>query len=310
MLSRLFFVVALLISGIPIFSITQIFGGVAISAIVQSFGIAAATAFITGAVAMAIAVFKVGTRRTIFSFYMFIVVYLVGRFMLDQIDYFHVSTLANGSSKLKTSWWTGLNPVAGPADDLSMKRPTRPPTLAQLPQGLQAWPIGWYLSNPASFYTSLMFFLSFVLVSPSMLVLRRLAQSTTSLRRWILQKLRTQHRRHATASPARSGATRLPGAKPRPRPRPPGRRCCAMGSSLLGVGGALVLVLAIRQHSAPPPYRRLHRRQFLQCRPSATVADRLSRPMVRFDQPIADDFANPVHRHAGDQRYAGRECRS
>src|SRR5881227_4038477 len=73
MLSRLFFIVALLVSGIPIFSITQIFGGVAIQAIVRSFGIAAATAFITGAVAMAIAVFKVGTRRTIFSFYLFIV---------------------------------------------------------------------------------------------------------------------------------------------------------------------------------------------------------------------------------------------
>src|SRR5665213_3682015 len=71
LLSRLFFVIALLISGIPIFSITQIFGGVAISAIVQSFLIAAATAFVTGSVAMAIAVLKVGTRRTIFSFYLF-----------------------------------------------------------------------------------------------------------------------------------------------------------------------------------------------------------------------------------------------
>ena len=78
LLSRLFFVVALLVSGIPIFSITQIFGGVAIRRSSQSFGIAAATAFVTGALAMAIAVFKVGTRRTIFSFYLFIVIYLVG----------------------------------------------------------------------------------------------------------------------------------------------------------------------------------------------------------------------------------------
>ena len=86
LLSRLFFVIALLISGIPVFSITQIFGGVAISAIGQSFLIAAATAFVTGAVAMAIAVLKVGTRRTIFSFYLFIVVYLVGTYMLDRLD--------------------------------------------------------------------------------------------------------------------------------------------------------------------------------------------------------------------------------
>src|SRR5215212_3443280 len=78
----------LLISGIPIFSITQIFGGVAIRNIVVSFLIAAATAFVTGALAMAIATFKVGTRRTIFSFYMFIIVYLVGLSLLDRLDFF------------------------------------------------------------------------------------------------------------------------------------------------------------------------------------------------------------------------------
>src|SRR5689334_15185573 len=83
LLSRVFFVVALLVSGVPIFSITQVFGGVAIRSIAMSFLIAAATAFVTGALAMAIAVFKVGTRRTIFSFYLFIVLYLVGLYLLD-----------------------------------------------------------------------------------------------------------------------------------------------------------------------------------------------------------------------------------
>ena len=74
LMSRLFFVLALLVSGIPIFSVTQIFGGVAIPSIAISFGIAASTACVTGALAMAIATFKVGTRRTIFSFYLFIVI--------------------------------------------------------------------------------------------------------------------------------------------------------------------------------------------------------------------------------------------
>src|SRR5947207_1690435 len=88
LLSRLFFVIALLISGIPIFSITQIFGGVAISSIVMSFLIACATAFVTGALAMAIAVFKVGTRRTIFSFYLFIMLYLAIPLALEKMGYF------------------------------------------------------------------------------------------------------------------------------------------------------------------------------------------------------------------------------
>src|SRR6476469_1413843 len=109
MLSRLFFIVALLVSGIPIFSITQIFGGVAIQAIVRSFGIAAATAFVTGALAMAIAVFKVGTRRTIFSFYLFIVIYLVGGYLLDrQLGLFKI-LLVDGTTST-TGWLTATNP--------------------------------------------------------------------------------------------------------------------------------------------------------------------------------------------------------
>src|SRR5215212_136573 len=89
LLSRLFFVIALLISGIPIFSVTQIFGGVAIRSIVMSFAIAAATTFVTGSLAMAIATFKVGTRRTIFSFYLFIVIFLVGGMLLDRANFTH-----------------------------------------------------------------------------------------------------------------------------------------------------------------------------------------------------------------------------
>src|SRR5688500_17125593 len=114
LLSRLFFVIALLISGIPIFSITQIFGGVSIAAIVRSFGIAAATAFVTGALAMAIAVFKVGTRRTIFSFYMFVVVYLVGVFSPDRLTFFKVPYIPDPNTGVvalsSTSWFTGIHP--------------------------------------------------------------------------------------------------------------------------------------------------------------------------------------------------------
>lgn len=249
MLSRLFFIVALLISGIPIFSITQIFGGVAIKAIVQSFGIAAATAFITGALAMAIAVFKVGTRRTIFSFYMFIVVYLVGGFVLDQIPYFHVM-LANGSQS-STSWWTGLNPLLALRTIFNEKTYT-PPDLAQLPQALQAWPIGWWLSHPASFYTSLMFFLSFVLVSPSMIVLRRLAQSHNSLRGWVLQKLhlstgdKNRKPRSVWSNPIawREAKTKASAAR---------ATFLRYGFIVLGLGGALVLVWQFATFS-PPPY--------------------------------------------------------
>src|SRR3954452_8001006 len=162
LLSRLFFVVALLISGIPIFSITQIFGGVAIRNIVVSFLIAAATAFVTGALALAIATFKDGTRRTIFSFYLFVVIYLVGVFLLDRLNYFKVTYIPDpttGEIKGTTSWFTGIHPFL--ALRTIFRDPSyMPPEYLQLPEGNRGWLLGWYFSNPASFYTTFMFFLS------------------------------------------------------------------------------------------------------------------------------------------------------
>src|SRR3954453_18742571 len=181
LMSRLFFVIALLISGIPIFSVTQIFGGVAINAIVLSFAIAAATAFVTGALAMAIATFKVGTRRTIFSFYLFIVIYLVGIWLLDKLPYFHIAgPKTAGGQESHISWFTGIQPFL--ALRVVLRDPTyQPPEIGMLPEWAHPWPIDWYLTDPASFYITSPLVFSAVLIVPSILFLRKLAQSTTSL---------------------------------------------------------------------------------------------------------------------------------
>lgn len=187
LLSRLFFVVALLISGIPIFSITQIFGGVAIGSIVLSFAIAAATAFVTGALAMALATFKVGTRRTIFGFYLFIVVYLGGLWLLDGLSVFrpYIDELGEHAH---TSWFTGIHPFL--ALRVIFNEPGyTPPDIATLPASLQGWPIGYYLSRPHHFFVNFMFLLSLVLVLPSIVLLRRVAQSSFSPKAWLLQRL-------------------------------------------------------------------------------------------------------------------------
>jgi len=187
--SRLFFVLMLLISGIPVFSITQIFGGVAINAIVMSFLIAAATATVTGALAMAIATFKVGTRRTIFSFYLFIVIFLVGGVLLDRVPAFQIQgQRINPSVEAHISWFTGINPFLSQLVILHQDY-YAPPNILDLPPALQVWPIGWYLSNPASFFVTSMFVLSVVLIFPSVVFLRVLAQSSTTIRGWVMQKL-------------------------------------------------------------------------------------------------------------------------
>jgi ABC-type transport system involved in multi-copper enzyme maturation permease subunit len=201
LLSRLFFVVALLISGIPIFSITQMFGGVAIQSIVNSFMIAVATAFVTGALAMAIAVFKVGTRRTIFSFYLLIMLYLAIPMVLEGMGYFQYPGSKPGSH---ISWLAGIHPFL--ALRVIFGDPKyMPPDLAQVQH--MGWPWNWYLSSPHTFYVSFMFFLSFVLVTPSIIVLRRLAQTNLTLKGFILQKLhlssgdKTRKPRHVWGNP-------------------------------------------------------------------------------------------------------------
>src|SRR5262249_38320957 len=87
-----------------------------------------------------------------------------------------------------TSWFTGLNPFLALAAILHDKT-YLPPDFSTLPENLKGWPMGWYLSNPTSFYIDFMFFLSFVLVTPSIILLRRMAQSTLSIKGMVLQKL-------------------------------------------------------------------------------------------------------------------------
>jgi ABC-type transport system involved in multi-copper enzyme maturation permease subunit len=256
LLSRLFFVIALLISGIPIFSITQIFGGVSIAAIVRSFGIAAATAFVTGALAMAIAVFKVGTRRTIFSFYMFVVVYLVGVFLLDRMSYFKIPYIPDPNTgtveRATTSWFTGIHPFL--ALRTIFRDPSYiPPEFLQLPDGYRGRILGWYLSNPANFYTSFMFFLSFVLVTPSIVVLRRLAQSTVSFKTWLLQRLklttgdRTRKPRYVWSNPIawREAKTKASAAR---------ASLMRYGFMAAGLLGAIFLVVMYSRVNEPAKY--------------------------------------------------------
>ena len=302
LLSRLFFVVALLISGIPIFSITQIFGGVAISSIVESFFIAAATALVTGAVAMAIAVLKVGTRRTIFSFYLFIVMYMVGLFVLERIDYFHIlynnttvtsathpkdpkDTYASATSsetvrrgnvdvvhtnqvtytfagenvtavststetwRAKTSWLTGLQPFLA-LRTVFHDSTYMPPDRDDLPDQYKGWLFGSYLSDPARFYVTFMFFISFVLIAPSIFLLRHLAQSTTSIKTHILQKLhitrgdRTRKPRVVWHNPIawREAKTKASAAR---------ASVLRYGFIILGVGGAVTMAVMFATFEKP-----------------------------------------------------------
>jgi hypothetical protein len=98
-----------------------------------------------------------------------------------------------------------------------------------------------------------MFFLSFVLVIPSIVMLRRLAQSTVSFRSWILQKLKlskgitTRKPRFVWANPIawREAKTKASAAR---------ATFLRYGFMLLGIGAAVTLLALYASTTTPPMF--------------------------------------------------------
>lgn len=84
-LGRLFFVLALLASGLPLFSVLLLFGGVAMESVFVAFAVAALAAVLVGAVAVALAVLRQGGRKAVYIFMISIAGYLVACYAADQV---------------------------------------------------------------------------------------------------------------------------------------------------------------------------------------------------------------------------------
>lgn len=333
LLSRLFFIVALLISGIPIFSVTQIFGGVAISAIAASFGIAAATAFVTGALAMAIATFKVGTRRTIFSFYLAIVVFLVGGILLDRVDALHPvlgkETTASGQIAIdpktgeeiliraKTSWLTGINPFLSLYSIFGEPAYTAP-DFGKLPPALQRWPLGWYLSRPHHFYIVFNFAISLLLVLPSIALLRRMAQSTFSPKLWLFSKLKFA-RASGTRKPRNVWHNPIAWREAKTKASAARATFIRYGFIIAGLAGAITLLAMFAQQDSadtyisPGGYSPASNTIFIQGRGGGTYPINSATAITLNGQPVGADVLRGRYKVAQTptkSRIGGREVLS
>jgi ABC-type transport system involved in multi-copper enzyme maturation permease subunit len=83
LLGRLFFILALLFSSLPLFALTQYFGGVPSSSIFASYAIAATAALLVGAIAIALSVSRLAGGRAVFAFYVAVVSYIVITIAID-----------------------------------------------------------------------------------------------------------------------------------------------------------------------------------------------------------------------------------
>ncbi len=124
LMSRLYFVLMLLLSGLPIFLIMMIYGGITFGQIVESFAIAAATAIITGSLAICVSMIRVGTRRTILSFYVAIGFYLISVYALGKWDGTWMAEAPPGIDERQLSWLAPIHPFL--ALDVALNRVSAP----------------------------------------------------------------------------------------------------------------------------------------------------------------------------------------
>ncbi len=106
LMGRLFFVLALLASGLPLFAVLLIFGGVPIRSVFVAFAVAGFTALLVGSVAVTLSVLRAGGRKAVFVFVITIAAYLLASYAFDNVILRQVPVVPNG-----TTWLTPLHPL-------------------------------------------------------------------------------------------------------------------------------------------------------------------------------------------------------
>ncbi len=176
LMSRLYFVIVLLLAGLPIFLITMIYGGVRMAQIMQSAAIAGSTAVITGSLAICISMIRVGTRKTIFSFYMMIAFYLFAVYALGQWPTTWIPEAPRGVNGNQLSWLASLHPFL--ALDVALNRVPAPDPVALVGRnGLQRY----FLATPHKAYVFITLSISVLLIIISMFFVRRSKEGETTL---------------------------------------------------------------------------------------------------------------------------------
>jgi len=172
LMSRLYFVILLLVAGLPIFIIMTAYGGVTTSQILVSFAISGATAILTGALAIFVSMCRVGTRSTIFTFYLMIGLYLLSLYLLGMWSRTWVDASPPNVDQVKMSWLTPLHPFL--ALDVALNR-VYPPEYNRLTEYGRLARFG--LANPAACYITWTLTLAFLLTVASILFVRRGAKT-------------------------------------------------------------------------------------------------------------------------------------
>jgi ABC-type transport system involved in multi-copper enzyme maturation permease subunit len=156
LIGRLFFILALLFSSLPLFAVTQYFGGVAGTSIFASYLIAACAALLVGAMAIALSVSRLVGRRAVFTFYIAVVSYIGITWAIDSITF-------GGAA---VSWMTALNPF------LALNALLDAANYPSAGDGTQTGLAAWFLEHPVRTWCTLSAGLSALIVLTSVITVR------------------------------------------------------------------------------------------------------------------------------------------
>ncbi len=175
LLGRLFFVMALLLSGLPIFLLTMLYGGVTAREILLSFSLAAMAGLSMASLAICVGMFGVGARQGVFSFYIMVGFYLVAGvalaqfFPLQSAPTAPIGTSLAGIRQMPVYAWA--HPVLALYSVLGFTPAPPYSAVAHLP-----WPFPFLLSEPALGFLATAFVLSILLTITAMFAVRRPAR--------------------------------------------------------------------------------------------------------------------------------------
>jgi ABC-type transport system involved in multi-copper enzyme maturation permease subunit len=171
--SRIYFIWVLLLAGLPIFCITMLYGGVTTTEVFQSVALAACTGLVTGALAIMISVVRIGTRRTIFSFFLGVAVYLLSIWAAGFNAWGQLPEAPISSANLpfagdRMSWFAPVHPFQA----LSVVTGQTPaPPLSHVAH--YGWPWAWLFAYPQYGYLVITTLASVVMILISLFFLRR-----------------------------------------------------------------------------------------------------------------------------------------
>ncbi len=189
---RLFFILALLLSSLPLFLYIQAFGGVPGRSIVLSYLVAGVAALVVASIAVTLSVTRTAGRRAVFGFYVSVIVYLALTWLID--NRLRVP-IAVGSLAEATTVMTPLNPFLALESLLQSNR-----YVPQDPGVDHSAILRWWLGSPIAALVWTGGLLSLVLVLFSTLRLRVIGAKVGQVpwyRRVLLRAGRTEEGRVA-----------------------------------------------------------------------------------------------------------------